>query len=60
MFFNDRKLTAETEVAGMQEKIHQKKTTHVELNSVLKFLNNPWGLGTEYSNRVIVPARQAT
>jgi hypothetical protein len=29
--------------------------------SVLEFLNNLWGLGTEYSrNRVFVPARQAT
>ncbi len=26
----------------------------------LEFLNSPWGLGTEYRNRVIVPARQAT
>ncbi len=27
---------------------------------MLDFLNNLWGLGTEYRNRVIVPARQAT
>ncbi len=28
--------------------------------SVLEFLNNLRGLGTEYRNRVVVPARQAT
>jgi hypothetical protein len=26
----------------------------------LEFLNNLWGLGTEYRKRTIVPARQAT
>jgi hypothetical protein len=28
--------------------------------TVLKFLNNLWGLGTASRNRVVVPARQAT
>ncbi len=27
---------------------------------MLEFLNNPWGLGTDYRNRVVVPASQAT
>jgi hypothetical protein len=27
---------------------------------MLEFLNNLWGLGNEYRNKVVVPARQAT
>jgi hypothetical protein len=40
--------------------IHPKNVVLREAKPVLEFLKNLWGLGTDYRNRVVVPARQAT